>query len=144
MASIKKISKSDLPMLAELYKELSGNTGNPEKMTAQFGLMQSNEDYILPGANIDGRLVGSLMGIICHDMAGDCRPFMVIENVIVAGACRKQGIGGMMMNEIEKIAREKNCYYTMLVSGFQRKEAHLFYVSLGYRLDRVQGFKKFL
>ena len=48
------------------------------------------------------------------------------------------------MEEIEKIGRKRNCYYTMFVSGGHRKESHKFYESVGYDLDFVQGFKKYL
>ncbi len=28
-------------------------------------------------------LLGSLLGIMCHDVVGKCRPLMILENVIV-------------------------------------------------------------
>ena len=109
-----------------------------------FDKIEKNEDYFLLGAKCNDKLGGSLMGIICHDLVGECKPFMVIENVIVSSKYRGFGIGKKLMNEIERIGKEKGCYYTMFVSGAQRKEAHKFYESLGYRLDEVQGFRKYL
>ena len=50
----------------------------------------------------------------------------------------------MLMEEIENIGRIRDCFYTMFVSGSRRKEAHLFYEAVGYDLDLVQGFKKYL
>jgi hypothetical protein len=50
----------------------------------------------------------------------------------------------MLMDEIEKIGKSRNCYYTMLVYGGQRIEAHQFYKTIGYTKDLVQGFKKYL
>jgi GNAT superfamily N-acetyltransferase len=84
------------------------------------------------------------MGVVCHDLVGECRPFMVIENVIVSRDCRRQDVGTALMQAMEKIARRRKCYYIMFVSKSRRKEAHRFYESLGYRLDAVQGFKKYL
>jgi ribosomal protein S18 acetylase RimI-like enzyme len=46
---------------------------------------------------------------------------MVIENVVVKSAYSGRGIGSMLMEEIEKIGRIRNCYYTMFVSGGHRK-----------------------
>lgn len=57
---------------------------------------------------------------------------------------RGKNIGKALMNEVEKIGTEKNCYYIMFVSSIHRKNAHRFYESIGYSLDSVQGFKKFL
>ncbi|MDQ0088526.1 ribosomal protein S18 acetylase RimI-like enzyme [Paenibacillus anaericanus] len=84
------------------------------------------------------------MGIICHDFVGECKPFMVIENVIVSNRARRQGIGKKLMLEIERIAKERDCYYIILVSGEQRKEAHVFYEKLGFKDEKVEGYRKHL
>jgi GNAT superfamily N-acetyltransferase len=144
MIEIKRIEKNDLNDLSLLFEELSGKKTDFEIMIKNFEWINKNEDYIVLGAHYNGKLVGSLMGIICHDLVGECKPFMVIENVIVSINLRGKGIGKKLMNEIERIGKEKNCYYTMFVSGSQRKDAHKFYESLGYKLDEVQGFKKYL
>ena len=141
---IKPVTVEVLPQLALLFEELSGNQTNIAKMAENFEWMQLNDDYILLGAFLDQKLVGSLMGIICRDLVGECKPFMVIENVIVSGEFRGRGIGKELMLAIEKIGIERGCYYVIFVSGAKRIEAHRFYESLGYRLDEVQGFKKYL
>jgi Predicted acetyltransferase len=144
MIVIQRMERDDLPGLSLLFEELSGKKADIEKMAKSFEWMAKNEDYFVLGAKYDGKLVGSLMGIICHDLVGECKPFIVIENVIVSSEFRGQGIGKKLMLEIEKIGRNKNCYYIMFVSGMQRKAAHQFYQTLGYKLDEVQGFKKYL
>jgi ribosomal protein S18 acetylase RimI-like enzyme len=144
MIEIKRIESNDLKDLSLLFEELSGKKTDFEIMVKNFEWINKNEDYIILGANYNGELVGSLMGIICHDLVGECKPFMVIENVIVSNNLRGKGIGKKLMTEIEKIGKERNCYYIMFVSGSQRKDAHKFYESLGYKLDEVQGFKKYL
>ena len=83
------------------------------------------------------------MAIICHDVVGECRPFMVLENVIEKSSCRGKGIGKKLISYIEDYAREKKCYYIFFVSSFDRKSAHKFYESLGYNMDVVKGFKNF-
>jgi ribosomal protein S18 acetylase RimI-like enzyme len=144
MIEIKKIEQSDLTDLSMIFEELSGKPTNFNLMFKNFEMMKRDNNYFILGAIYDRKLVGSLMGIICYDLVGECKPFMVIENVIVSNKYRGQGIGKKLMLEIEKIAKERNCYYTMFVSGAQRKEAHKFYESLGYKLNEVQGFKKYL
>jgi GNAT superfamily N-acetyltransferase len=144
MAIIVRAGLNDLPQLARLYEELSGKKTDMVKMKTQFERMQDNGDYVVLCASVNGGITGSLMGIVCRDIVGDCRSFMVIENVIVAGEYRRQGIGRLLIDEIERTARELKCYYTMFVSDFKRKDAHKFYNSAGYKLDQVQGFKKYL
>jgi len=144
MISIQPIKIDDLNELAELYRELAGRKTDGRKMKRSFQWMESNPDYVVLGAKSDGKLRGSLMGVVCHDLLGECRPFMVIENVIVSRGCRRQDIGTGLMQAMEKIARRQKCYYIMFVSKSRREEAHRFYETLGYRLDVVQGFKKYL
>lgn len=144
MIEIKIIEPNDLIELASLLEELSGMKTNMSMLTKNFELMGKDADYYVLGAKIDHKLVGSVMGIICRDLVGECRPFMVVENVIVSKNFRGHGIGKKLMLELERIGKERNCYYTMFVSGAQRKEAHKFYKTIGYKLDEVQGFKKYL
>ncbi len=143
MLKIDKISRHNLSELAELFKELSGNEQSVKKMEENFLLMEKNEDYIILGAMLNGKLVGSLMGIVCMDLVDDCRPFMVIENVVVSENCRRQGIGKKLMLEIESVCISRNCYYNLFVSGSKRTDAHKFYESMGYKPDVVRGFKKY-
>lgn len=144
MISIEDITVSDFEELSLLLEELSGIETNEEKMLENFEWIESNKDYILLGAKYKNELVGTLMAIIVKDLAGECKPFMVIENVVVKSTMRGKNIGKTLMNEVEKIGREKNCCYIMFVSSIHRKNAHRFYESIGYSLDSVQGFKKYL
>lgn len=145
MVTIDKILPDDLIELSNLYEELSGNKTNMVKMKESYYRINANPDYVLIGAKDDNRnLVGSLLGIVCHDVVGDCRPFMVLENVIVKSNCRGLGIGKKLMNFIEDYCRERNFYYIIFVSSKNRKESHKFYESLGYDINAVQGFKKYL
>jgi GNAT superfamily N-acetyltransferase len=141
---IEEIGTKDLEELSVLMEELSGNNTNYDKMVINYNWIKSNPDYFLLGAKYNNELVGTVMGIICKDIVSECKPFMVIENMVVKSTMRGKNIGKELIKEIERIGREKDCYYTMLVSLKHRKEAHKFYVSVGYSLDTVQGFKKYL
>jgi len=145
MVTIKKILYDDLGDLANLYEELLERKTNFQKFRESFDLINSDKNYILIGAKDgNGNLVGSLLGIICKELGGDCRPYIIVENVIVKSSCRGMGIGKVLMNFIEEFARMNNCYFTMLVSAFRRKDSHKFYESIGYANDVVKGFKKYL
>lgn len=145
LITINRIIYDDLNDLSNLYEELLGRKTNFLKFKDKFEWIDSNKNYILIGAKEgNGKLVGSLLGIICQDLGGECKPFMVVENVIVKSDYRKKGIGKVLMRFIENFARKKDCYFTMLVSAFRRKDAHKFYESIGYNNDVVKGFKKYL
>ncbi|WP_446898429.1 GNAT family N-acetyltransferase [Clostridium sp. LBM24168] len=145
MVTISNITYSELGDLATLYEQLLGRKTNFTKFKDKFRWINSNKNYILIGAKDDsGNLIGSLLGIICQDLGGECKPFMVIENVIVKNDCRRMGIGKALMIFIEDFAKNKDCYFTMLVSAFNREGAHKFYESIGYNNNVVKGFKKYL
>jgi GNAT superfamily N-acetyltransferase len=141
---VKPIALDELSGVARLYEELTGRPTDLGKMEQSFSWMQSNPDYVVLGAKLSGVMVGTLLGIVCRDILGECRPFMVVENVVVSGSQRRQGVGKALMEKIEEIATERNCLYIMFVSSSVRTDAHQFYESIGYQSDFVQGFKKYL
>ncbi|QDH22717.1 GNAT family N-acetyltransferase [Saccharibacillus brassicae] len=110
-------------------------------MRETFAALAADHNYRLLGAFEGEALAGSAMGVICHDLIGDCRPFMVVENVIVSEAFRGRKAGKLLMEELERIARERRCAYALLVSSGFRTEAHAFYEALGYEED-VRGFRR--
>jgi GNAT superfamily N-acetyltransferase len=88
------------------------------------------------------RLIGSVMGILCEELYGEFKPFMVVEDVIVDKHHRRLGIASSLMRELEKYALKNNCNYIIFVTESDRKDAHKFYESIGYKADAYKGFKK--
>ncbi|WP_163878987.1 GNAT family N-acetyltransferase [Paenibacillus favisporus] len=145
MITIREITKADLNDLCRLYEELMDHQpNNYEKMVKVFDIIQAKGDYHILGAFKDGELAGSVMGIVCQDLVGECKPFMVIENVVVSNRFRRLGIGKQLMMNIEAIGLERDCNYVIFVSGGQRKEAHAFYEKLGFKDEKVEGYRKYL
>ncbi|TVX94397.1 GNAT family N-acetyltransferase [Paenibacillus agilis] len=143
--TIDLVLPDDLEALIELYKELVDNELHMEQIKTQFLRLQQNEDYYIIGAkNEAGQLMGTVMGIVCHDLLLNCRSFMVVENVIVSSNYRGLGIGKLLMERIEGIAIERNCYRTELFSSAARQAAHQFYESIGYDRESSIGFVKYL
>lgn len=139
---IERLKDEDLPALAGLYKEFWGEDSSLEKMRATFRRLAVDADYLFLGAKLDGRLVGSAMGIVCEELYGDCRPFMVVEDVIVDPQHRRKGVGSFLMQELERLAARRGCGYLLFVTESDRLDAHAFYQSLGYRAEAHKGFKK--
>jgi ribosomal protein S18 acetylase RimI-like enzyme len=111
-------------------------------MEETFARLKEDPDYIFLVAEVEDEIAGSLMGIICEELYRECRPFMVIEDVIVDREFREQGIGSALMREIEAYAVSRNCNYIIFVSERERTDAVPFYRSLGYAPDSYRGFKK--
>lgn len=141
---IRKITAHDLADLYDLYLILCGENKSIANMEKIFPNINNNPDYFLLGAEIDGRIVGTVMGIICHDLAGSYDTFMTIENVIVLEDYRGRGIAKALFNQLEDIAKNHGCWYMYLMSSNSRTIAHQMYRHLGFDSTHATGFKKFL
>lgn len=142
--NIRKIQETDLKDLAKLYQLLCDEVCDLEEMTRKFHLIDQNEAYHLLGAEVDGKIVGTLMTVTCHDLVGTFKAFMTIENVAVSEVCRGKGIGRALFAEAERIAKEAECSYIYLVSGPTRTIAHKMYAALGYTDEGALGFRKYV
>lgn len=57
----------------------------------------------------------------------------LVEDLAVNEAARGKGIGRMLMESLEKLARKHHCYKIIANSNPKRKAARALYASLGYR-----------
>ncbi len=136
------ITEEDLSALALLYQQLKPNEASVEKMREALPQVQRNPNQFVLGAKIEGRLVGSVLGVACQMLFGQCKSFMVVEDVVVDADHRRAGVGTALLREIERYAAERGCSYILLITETDRVEAQRFYASLGYQTDPYQGFVK--
>lgn len=136
---IRKMLKKDLPQLQDMYRDLIPEGVAIETLERHFDAVAGLSNYFLAVAVRGEKVLGSTMGIVC--VALDA-PFLVVENVIVDGSCRGQGIGRRIFQELDRFALANKCQYALLVSSGFRKEAHQFYEAMGYN-DDVRGFRKY-
>ena len=141
---IRKMIKDDIPDLARLYKLFWNEESSILKMQGLFDDLRDNADYIILSAVENNKIIGSIMGIICYELYGECRPFMVIEDFIVDSKHRRKGIGKSLFLEIEKYAAKNECSYLLLVTENNRQDAINFYTKMGFNPNKYRGFKKTL
>lgn len=141
---ISPITLDELPALAALYQQLIPNEASVAKMAQVLAENRDNPRHTVLAARVDGRLVGSLLAVTCPMLFGQCRSFMVVEDVVIDQAYRRQGIGSALMQAIEDQARTQNCSYVMLITDTDRVESQAFYTSLGYNSAEYCAFKKHL
>jgi GNAT superfamily N-acetyltransferase len=138
------LTEQDLPDLAQLYRQFRGEQSSLVDMRKTLRRLQRNRNYTLLGVREGGHLVGSAMGILCRELYGRCRSFMVAEDVIVDRMHRRRGVGTALMQAIEQEAVRNHCSYIMLVTDADRLQALDFYEHLGYHPDRYRACKKYL
>lgn len=135
---------SDLEELAQLYQQLIPNDFSISKMEEVLVRQQSNPGHFISIARVDGKVVGSLLSVTCEMLFGQCKSFMVIEDVVVDESMKRKGIGSALMIDAEKRAQASDCSYIMLITDVERLGSQSFYKSLGYQTDEYCAFKKSL
>ncbi len=141
---IRKMIAEDIPELSRLYRFFRDEESSIQCMQTIFTKIDENEDYYVLCVLNGDKLAGSISGIVCMDLYGDCRPYMVVENFIVDRDFRRQGMGEKLFRSIEKIARERGCSQIILITDHDRKDAIRFYKKMGFDTDRNRGFKMIL
>jgi GNAT superfamily N-acetyltransferase len=140
--SIKKTQKEDLIGLIALYKDAFNRETDYDKMVDVHRKIESNENYVLLCALTNDTVIGSVLGVICYELIGNCTPFLVIEDVAVLSTHRRLGVAKKLLLEIEKYAKINRCNMILFVSSEHRIAAHKLYESLGYAEDKVNGYRK--
>ena len=145
MITVAKIAREDLAALTALYSQLADTPVSPKGMLVTFEHINTSADYYLLGAKTgEGALVGTVMGVVCMDLVKDCRPFMVMENMVVDREWWRRGVGIILLRTLESIARRRRCLYVQFCSSMYRSGAHRFYEAAGYAPEEVRGFRKWL
>jgi GNAT superfamily N-acetyltransferase len=143
--SVRAAQEADLDALLSLFHEIAEGRDDAEPTDAATSARLLDDVLADPRrqllvATVDGRVAGSVDLVVVANLTHNGRPWAVVENVIVAAAYRRTGVGRALMQYAIDQARAAGCYKLQLTSGKQRAAAHAFYRSLG--LDSIaEGFK---
>ncbi|MCL2856448.1 MAG: GNAT family N-acetyltransferase [Oscillospiraceae bacterium] len=140
--TIRDLQTQDIPALAELYRQFWGDDSDVAKMKNKFAELRARNDYILLCAIEEDNVCGSVMGIVCEELYGDCLPFLLLENMVVDGTSRREGVGKALLARLEELAKSKGCRQIILVTESDRDDARGFYAAVGFHPTANAGFKK--
>jgi ribosomal protein S18 acetylase RimI-like enzyme len=138
---IRNLTSEDMAQLAALYEQFWGDKSDVEKMQSELPVIQKENRHIILIAEQDGIVIGSVMGIVCRELYGDCRPFLVVEDMVVDRQSRRGGVGIRLLTELERRARERNCTQMLLVTEADRTAACGLYEKFGFQKNN-KGYKK--
>ena len=139
---IRNLKYEDLEALGKLYFQFWGEHSDLDKMQKTYSKLKDNSNYIFLVAEIDGTIAGTVMGVICSELYGDCKPFMILEDLVVNKSHRKRGIGKTLIKNLEREAKKRNCSQIVFITEANRHDAVSFYESVGYDSNKHTGFKK--
>lgn len=145
---IRAAIRSDLGALLRLLAQLSGDQDVPSARMSSASVrawtrIEADPDRTLLVAERRGELIGTLDLLMVPNLTHAARSWAIVENVVVAPAHQRRGIGRALVEDALQRAQDAGCYKVQLMSHQDRAEAHAFYRSLGFETC-AQGFRRYL
>ncbi|HSB84002.1 MAG TPA: GNAT family N-acetyltransferase [Nitrosarchaeum sp.] len=130
--TIRKLQKDDLRngFLSTLDSLRKTSDINMEDAKKIFEKINSNPDYIIAVAVIDGKVVGATTLLIETKFIHNGGKVGHIEDVVVDKNYQRKGIGEKIIKYLLKYAKESGCYKTILDCVDDVKP---FYEKLGFK-----------
>lgn len=128
---IRNIQENDAAAVANLLQQL-GYEGAENFLPGKIrSLMTDPDEYCLVAEETNGQVIGFISIHIIPQIAlkGD---FARISYFSVDEHFRSRGVGKLLEEHCERIARERNCDRIELHSHSRREDAHRFYDRQGY------------
>ncbi len=122
---------SDYKNIIPLYNGFVGSDRYSQLDNDSFRkVLQSNNNFIFVATDKD-RLVG-FVSFSVRLVVRYPKSISEIDELYVLPEYRKRGVGKKLMDELEKKAKELDCYRIFIESHFDHKVAHKFYEALKY------------
>ena len=130
---IREIESKDYTSAAAIWRDVLGFSSiTDENVVGTYEKMKGDDRYCTFVAEVNNVVVGFATTV--ETLAIDHpNGYMKINGLAVLPEYQRCGIGKMLMERVEELARERNISLIGLASGFQRTGAHKFYERLGYQ-----------
>ena len=143
---IREAKESDLLPLLRLYLHLH-ETKLPDQDDRLIGVWQSilsDENHHVIVSEVEKNVVASCVCVVIPNLTRNARPYALIENVVTHPDFRRQGHATACLRAAEKIARARNCYKIMLLTGAKDEGTLQFYRNAGYNSSDKTAFIEWL
>ena len=130
MLTVRRARNDDAASIRSLLGEL-GYSLEPERATAAVRALLADPAHVVLLATDDDRAVGYVNAnfrLQLHHTA----EVATIDELVVSAACRGEGIGARLVEEVVEIARDRRADVVELSSHVTREAAHRFYERLGF------------
>ncbi|MBY9080014.1 GNAT family N-acetyltransferase [Paenibacillus sp. HN-1] len=163
---IRSALQSDAAAIAELIGQLNGRQPSVHDMELRLDFIDMSrvEELIVcekarepeigglessgireNAVSADGseeRVLLGCMGFRLRENIEDLTRYGEVSMLVTNQAYRRQGVGRKLMEFAERMAKERGCIGTWLVSGTSREEAHRFYREMGYEITGYRFIKR--
>ncbi len=139
--TIRKVTSDDLESVYLLICELEDQHMDGETFESIFLKNINDPDIYYLVAEINNRIVGFLSLHVQH-ILHHSKPTCELQELNISSELRGSGIGALLMNEAERIAKELNLEEIELTTKMHRERAQSFYRNLGYSHTHNKFVKK--
>jgi GNAT superfamily N-acetyltransferase len=130
--TIRPLLTADLADAATLLGTLNEETPIPLIGERLGTLLNDHPHYQILGAFTGEKLTGIVGAWIATKIW--CGRYLEIDNLVVDPAHRSTGIGGLLINHLETVARERDCKLLVLDSYTANHPSHRLYHRLGFEI----------
>jgi len=135
---IREAKPSDAPRLVELIRYLGHEINEKQVRKNLAALKKTGETPLV--ATLDKKIVG-LCGVGRRVVIHRSAPLGRITALVVAEEAQGEGIGRMLVEEVERLLRKAGCQMVEVTSNDRRTAAHAFYRHLGYERTSMRFMK---
>ncbi len=151
MATVRLATEADIPRILELYRELVITTSHAEQVRIPspddfhrvFAEISASPGHELVVAQHGDDVIGTLVLVIVPNLSHGALPWALVENMVVDRRHQRGGVGRLLMDYALARARDAECYKIVLNSNKKRRDAHRFYLAVGFK-PTAHGFRRYL
>ncbi|WP_414049419.1 GNAT family N-acetyltransferase [Macrococcus animalis] len=133
---IRSISIKDAEQLNKLCADELGYLINIEITRNQIDKLTEDPNHFIRIYEIDGDVAGFIHAEVYESLFSNT--MFNILGIAVNSHLQGRGIGKELLKSLENEARIRNFKGIRFNSGLERKDAHLFYESLGFESNKLQ------
>lgn len=127
--SIREVQLSDLVALAELNHEFNGVGMTPEQIAVRLRSAQRSELVVV--AEMSDCVVGFACVQICESVCY-VQPWAELTELYVRDDYRRRGLGSGLVQEAERLARQKDATEIVVRTGAKNAAGKALYNALGF------------
>jgi ribosomal protein S18 acetylase RimI-like enzyme len=139
MITIDYAKSDDMEMMYELFGDWDKDYRvDRELFAASFARVIAEENNALLVARDGSDIVGYVQLYECNELGFE--PFYEVAELLVSARYRSRGVGRLLMERVEEIARADGIREIKLSSQVHRSRAHVFYENIGFEFYKISKF----
>ncbi|MDK1346817.1 GNAT family N-acetyltransferase [Streptomyces sp. 378] len=142
--SVRAAAEADVSALLALYGELNPDDPPLPQASADaiWAAISSQQGRTILVADADDTVAGTADCIVMPNLTRGGRAILFVENVVVAGAFQRRGVGRRLMEAAVRLGESAGCYKVQLLAA-DDAYVHTFYKACGFAA-LAEGFRRYL